>query len=633
MKTTTTTILCATALLLATTDKTTAIEGLKLAVQCQDVVLTWPSVEGETYIVQYRLTLDTNSTWQTLTASLPAETGSTNTTFIHSNVVQMAKCSSGGSFSAQPSFSGEESFMTESTVETVPMEPMAVPINVLGEAVPLKLFPEGFDLTGYTVVDPVSETVVSGSVFMQSSFAFDPSEPPAEGGGATNASEGFLTETGFYRVVRNDVHFFGLTDGALLSGVVRFPVEYSVAGTSPVLGLTFYQEDSPLIGVTEETNQLCWDTTMMPNGTYSIHAGVNFTDDTSVAGTPVTVTVSNLISFPIHLSRFFGYQMWVHAELAVPQADFVIDVYASETNFIGSFSGSTSDGIISFLWDLTDGNGYTFEDQTFRGDFHVTPTGGTAAGTGGLSANGPTQTTTATNFWAKEVVWSGEGMFVVAWSRNSTIPQDAIKANSMVASGVVDILGPKYTLSPGNSMNADKAFQMNSPATKTNLMSYLWDGTARNFYFFGHGSPNSIGGVSGDPVITEREMSRLLFNFFNLAKPNNYHPYRLVYIDACETGKGTYCEAFGIPAKTLNRDFFTTAGLRSRAFLGFKGDVTFNRQQWEARAARLAGFFTDWVINRKTLQQCVDNAANFTIQPLDSSWVIYGATNLTYGLQ
>jgi hypothetical protein len=50
-----------------------AIEGLKLAVQCPDVILSWPSVEGETYIVQCRQPLSTNAPWVTLADWLPAQ--------------------------------------------------------------------------------------------------------------------------------------------------------------------------------------------------------------------------------------------------------------------------------------------------------------------------------------------------------------------------------------------------------------------------------------------------------------------------------------------------------------------------------------------------------------------------------
>jgi hypothetical protein len=33
-----------------------AIEGLKISAHCPDIVISWPSKAGETYIVQYRAT-------------------------------------------------------------------------------------------------------------------------------------------------------------------------------------------------------------------------------------------------------------------------------------------------------------------------------------------------------------------------------------------------------------------------------------------------------------------------------------------------------------------------------------------------------------------------------------------------
>ena len=52
-----------TAVLLVAAHHTFAIEGLKLSLQCSNVVLSWPSVEGETYIVQYRPTLVPGTPW------------------------------------------------------------------------------------------------------------------------------------------------------------------------------------------------------------------------------------------------------------------------------------------------------------------------------------------------------------------------------------------------------------------------------------------------------------------------------------------------------------------------------------------------------------------------------------------
>jgi len=74
-------------ILLTSTVQTFGIEGLKLSVHCPDVWLTWPSVDGETYIVQYRETLGTNTPWITLTNSLPADSATNTTIFVHSNRV------------------------------------------------------------------------------------------------------------------------------------------------------------------------------------------------------------------------------------------------------------------------------------------------------------------------------------------------------------------------------------------------------------------------------------------------------------------------------------------------------------------------------------------------------------------
>jgi hypothetical protein len=315
MKTNTLGVIGVVALLLASANNQTwAIEGLNVSVQSSNVVLSWPSVASETYIVQYRPSLGGTSSWQTLTSVLPAAVGTNLIFYVHSDAVS---------------------------------------------------------------------------------------------GGTTNI--------GFYRVVRNDVHLFGLTNGIVLSGVVDVPIEMSLSSTDQITGISFYADGNPLVGAIEKSNGspwiMEWDTSMVTNGTYLLNAGVDFAGDDSVTNAPVTVTVSNLISFPNYFTRIFGGQMWVYAELAVASADYEIAMYASETNYIGSFHGSTSDGVISFLWDLTDGGGYTFTDEAFSGVFNITP-------------SGKSDPTAKTNFWAKELAWSGIGKFVVAYSglnNNSTV--------------------------------------------------------------------------------------------------------------------------------------------------------------------------------------------------------------------
>jgi hypothetical protein len=62
-----------------------SVDDLRIGVQCPDVVLTWASAENETYIIQHRATLTTNTPWGTLTNAFPAAIGTNTTFFVHSN--------------------------------------------------------------------------------------------------------------------------------------------------------------------------------------------------------------------------------------------------------------------------------------------------------------------------------------------------------------------------------------------------------------------------------------------------------------------------------------------------------------------------------------------------------------------
>jgi hypothetical protein len=66
-------IVAAIAALHITTPTASAIEGLQLSLQCSNVVLSWPSIAGQNYIIQYRPTLDPSTPWQTLTNSYPGD--------------------------------------------------------------------------------------------------------------------------------------------------------------------------------------------------------------------------------------------------------------------------------------------------------------------------------------------------------------------------------------------------------------------------------------------------------------------------------------------------------------------------------------------------------------------------------
>jgi hypothetical protein len=676
MKTVTHKILTVSAgLLLASAVHTFAIEGLQVSVQCSNVVLSWPSADGETYIVQYRQTLDPSDSWQTLTNYFPNTSGTNVTAYIHSNVVQNPCNCGGSSFAAMSS-----SQNTLALAAAEPFVPMAIPTNGAGGAVPLALYPPGFDLSGFLILDPFTGESVSGSEYsasplVLSSPQFDGPQPLDGGSGSGGTSP--APETGFYRAVRNGVHIYGLTNGMTLSGLVSFPLEMALDSTNEIASVTFYDGDSPLIGSSAHTTAgggwvLDWNTPMTLNGNHSIYAEVDFVTDDPVTNVPVTVTVSNVISFPNYFSRVFGDWMWLYAE-TVPNTAYEIDLYDENTNSLGYFADYTDgSGIISFIWDLTDGNGHTFDSTNFYGVFTVDASSlnvqskAQASGVGArpsgfqtlspspkalnsrvqggaLRSNDAGSSSSANQTWAKEAKWPyNNNNYVVAYG-----PFDngyaAYRQNMAMLGGeggeyggVIHTLNPynlNNNLSPGNS-DQSTAFALSDATAKTNLLSYFGDIRYRNCYFWGHGSPSAIGSINPASTINVYDIQKAVGNFLNTAKPQNFHPYRFVFLDGCSTGKGNFCETFGIPAQTVNNQFFANVGVESRAFLGFKTVKNFEPTKWTWYAIMIGGFYEDWLANTR-LDQCVANAVNGTHNygevMMSSSWVIYGAPDLQRG--
>lgn len=650
-------VLGAFALLLLSQTSSFAIEGIQVSVACSNVVLSWPSIEGETYIVQHRQSLTDTNGWQTLVSFLPADLGTNLTCFVHSNAVLNPGCGcAGSSFAMMASGGGNRMSLASSVAEALPPVPMVIPANGIGRGVPLALYPPGTDLSGLLIFDPVSGETMSGVEFLsplnlrmngESEFsAMSLGGQLLENNSSSTQAE---PETGFYRVVRNGAHIFGLTNGMVLSGRVQLPIELALDTTNEIAGVTFYANGFPLIGAMADGDGyhwlLNWDTTMMPNGTYDITAQIDFTADTATTNSqPVTVTVNNAISFPNYFTRIYGSQMWVYAELATPVADFQLDLYDDGTNYLGSFTGSTSDGVISFLWDLTDGYGYTFESTNFAGVFTVTPAQANQANGGGIQPMSSGASSSATNFWVKEARWAANwnDYYVVAYG-----PFDGGYAASKqllamlgggegVWGGVIHALsmyGLGVHLSPGN-VDQSTAFALSDATAKTNLLNYLADPRFPCFYFFGHGSPAEIRGFDPTSRINFYDIQKALDNYLTSPKPRDFHPYRFVFIDGCSAGEGNFCEAFGIPAMTVSTNFFATAGVNSRAFIGFKSWKNFNPITWKGYSLMIGGFYDDWQSNQYSVQDCVNRALagvhNTGDVLMDSSVVIYGAANMTH---
>jgi hypothetical protein len=573
------------------TFKAFAIEGLHISVPSTNAVLSWPSDPSETYIVQYRQTLSATDSWATLADYYPADSSTNITFFIDPNPVQYGSSSSGGSSFAAMATGGNTMSLARATTESVASVPMAIPADGSGGAVPLVLYPPGFNLSKFLIFDRATGETVNGadySIQAQSplgtrvnglhtmgsgsggGFSPTPMGGPVPDGGSGGTVQ--APETGFYQVVRDGAHLFGLTNGAILSGVVTLPIELANnGGTVSTVSIT--ENDAPIgnsIQVTPNINPLSTtlDTTLLANGVHMISASARW-DDTNgglweADSPPISVTVSNEISFENWMPSFgeTGNTFLFRATSAHASTDWVVYVYNYTNAYLGYFYGHTDDGDISFYYDysgtsLTNNPKFSFEIATEYVDPPTPPT---------FKVTDP---------------WSGPGAWVAveqhAW--DSTYDSDMLYGE--LGGFIGGALGVNWTIMPppqgqnqySSYLAYGLTFGADNPQGDTDWQAFrnaLYNPASRNLVYFGHGGPNGIGQNPANPnrFITSAEIANQLHTI--PAGQANRHAFRFVFLDGCQTAKGNLPEAFGIlHRENVDLNDYIAASMRPSAFAGW----------------------------------------------------------------
>jgi hypothetical protein len=320
--------------------------------------------------------------------------------------------------------------------------------------------------------------------------------------------------------------------------------------------------------------------------------------------------------------------MWANAQSAVANVNWAINVYDSETNYLGYFSNYSANGSISFTWGLqiTEG-GQPLNDPTFRLDYFVSDA---ATGKSLTAAGKPA----ASKWMIGEGQWNVSGMVVACTpvDNNGTHTQDV---QNMVENGVLNIcdgLFPGGFLPAAANVPFANVWTWGANGNADTLLDVMPTGSY--MYFFGHGTTYSFGIPNPvNPVdhITYSDLVATLFNFPASRIPTNSHPYKFVFLDGCLTGGGPLCEAFGIPSGQYSTNFFNNSGVRNRAYIGYTKEVSFNPDQWAFRANMLATFWSNWFVAGHSIHYMVTNAQAYLPAPMDSSAIIYGATNMFIG--
>ena len=452
-----------------------------------------------------------------------------------------------------------------------------------GDAVPLNLYPPGFDTNTLNIFeasqilwlssDQAVETLLSA---MRNGPSDNDPDPPGPNPDPSNS-------TGFYRVVRNGPHLVGITNGIVLTGVVAIQAEVgNYAGD--LVSLSVAEEGSPVgnslhsAPFESPTPVLRLDTTKMTNGVHQIMASARWEsagDEQTESGATsyeadspvVEVNIQNEISFPAWMPNFgeLNDLLLIKVMSAHADADWFIDVYDSQYQYIGTFGDHTTDGNIEAVWDLIGPQGEPHTNDSF---FIFVAT--TVYGSPPATASAVTPQT----FRLRDP-WAGKGAFVIAAhhafdnvSDHETLYEEVDGFVGLAQAGSFDVL-PAPTDGHAFGIHFGSAQATTDWGT---LRTALYNPLSRNLIYFGHGAPSGLG---TDPAKTNRFISDVELGSVLGTMPatTNRHNFRFVIVDGCDTAKGKLPEAFGmLHREKVPFQDYDNAGMRPSAFGGWSAD-------------------------------------------------------------
>ncbi|MEI7728906.1 MAG: hypothetical protein WCO56_05015 [Verrucomicrobiota bacterium] len=567
-----------------------AIPGLQLAVQGTNVLLAWPSVEGQTYIVQYRRTLGTNTPWQTLTNGFPAATETNWTSWLHLGVVEYptnaaSSGTNGGSGGPPP--------LNAMTLQSagVAAKPVYEDVTVVkdGQTVTRsRLVPLPPPLPPVLNAATMRNTLRTAAL---NRLQGGPRPMGQENSG--ESSDSTNRYAGFYQVVQNGVQLFGIQDSGVLSNVTEFKIEAATPDGSDgrLVNITFSADGLPLPAVADLAAPFAWplkftlDTGRLLNGPHLIQAqatwnsggmGSGVNPFFSASSEPISVTVSNEISYPNWMDGFgqdntgSGACAFV-AMSATPQVNWQLDVYNSQQQYIGSVSGQTSDGSVEFDWNLVGPGGITNTDSQYASVLTTTDPN--------------TSATIAQKLLPIKLLhldnWTQQGGWVAArldmFPANMTGYDTWVNSTDTIAMMAEAMTTQNEVLPVPPARQPGQLLALSCLGTNYGqrasdwqlLKNSLTNPCVRNLYLYAHGCPDAMGD-NKDDVLESSEVE----TFLHQSVRTNAHNFRFVFMDGCKSDGTFWPKAFGIPTSTItNILYFTKNKIRPCAFVGWGADL------------------------------------------------------------
>lgn len=636
MKTIRHAIIGAVALSLASAIHSPAITNTAIAVSGTNLVLSWPSYGYETYLVQYRQTLDPSDSWSVLTNAYPANSTNRTTFTLYGLVPPPASGGGGGSGNIvggppSPSFASSSTMAASSG-------PLVVPVDGSGSAVPLALYPPGFNLSGYNILDPLTGESVSGAGYAVSAQplslgaqSLDSPQPLDDPSGDPPAPQ-----TGFYRVFHipnwladvSDYTFDGPTFIPVDYAAPDAPVDYVDSTTVLINGQpTDDAVFTPYVygGVTNWGVGIYFD--QFPNGTNTIQLLTTVRESDTLndqtpymvfSNAPAAITIGNLVMFTNWDDLIWDNTNYTFQAQTVPNVNWEIDIYDINNNFVNYQTGYSSDGNIAWTWNLTDYNGISRTDPETDPFFYpyitITQNSGSSVQNGGVQPNAGGSSTRPMP--AAAAPFPSVGQWIVAYldkfyddgtTNYAGADQYYIAGINTIAGGPIEWNVPAtvFPLKFGSSYS-----QTDRNTSWINLTSWLYDPDFRNLYYFGHGSANSIGGdvsvldssnnITGDKTLPGSKAyltSQYVHDTITFNKYSGARPYRFVFLDGCNTANGNWPGAFGIPKQVEPESYYTSSAntrhTRPSAFVGWNVEIGGNKS-W-GTVDKFWAFREDWM--------------------------------------
>ena len=613
-----------------------AITNTAIAISGTNLVLSWPSYGYESYLVQYRKTLDPSDSWSALTNAYPANSTNRTTFTLYGLVPPPASGGGGGSGNIvggppSPSFASSSMMAANSG-------PLLVPADGSGSPVPLALYPPGFNLTGYNILDPLTGESVSGAGYAVSAQplslgaqSLDSPQPLDSPSGGPSAPQ-----TGFYRVFHIP-NFLANFSGYTFNGPTFIPVDYASPDApvdnvdSTTVLINGQPTDNSILmpyvinGVTNWGMGIYFD--RFPNGTNTIQLLTTVRESDTLndqtpymvfSNAPAAINIGNSITFTnwseLILSNTYTFQ----AQSSVPNVNWEIDIYDVYDNFVNYQTGYSANGNISWTWNLQDYNGNSRIDDSdpfFFPYITVTQNSSSPAQSGGAQPNAGSSASSWMPPLANQYPDEGAWLFAYMDKFYDDGTSNYADADSYYLPAIQNLEGGPLlwgTVTYDAPIKYGKSYsQSDRNASWDSLRDDLRGWNARNFYYFGHGAANSFGGdfnkldVSNNIVASDfgtntkaKITAQWVHDNVTYNKSWGPMPFRFMFLDGCNTAIGNWPWAWGVPKQSVNSDWYRNSannpsGYRPNAFLGW--DVTVGGNKDWGTVNKFWEFRSDWM--------------------------------------